>query len=234
MCPCGSHLSFYDATCRACFYKVAGCFSSLPSPSLPSHPSPITPHTLAAGKSSPQNRPGPSLAPASLDKSPLLLLLLSKYTCYSPVPVDSLSPPPQISSRARPTPSKMEMALLHLLPGSLVGERWRKAHQWIPSSTYAGRTMMPHEQSIHACMYSYVCTFFHRLFLYYSLPCWAFPLSLNPSAAICYSTCNCVLIQCSMPAHACGADTGLNFQLRRGLACHQKDRSHQKLGEYEK
>ncbi|PTB55351.1 hypothetical protein M431DRAFT_399023 [Trichoderma harzianum CBS 226.95] len=156
----------------------------------------------------------------------------STYTCYLPVPVDSLSPPPQISSRARPTPSKMEMALLHLLPGFLVGERWRKAHQWIASSTYAGRTMMPHEQSIHACMYSYVCTFFHRLFLYQPLPCWEAPLSLNPSAAICYS--QCVLIQYSMPVNACSADTRLNFQLREGLACHQKDRGHQKLGEYEK
>lgn len=160
-------------------------------------------------------------------------LTSSKYTCYLRVPVDSLSPPPQISSRARPTPSKMEMALLHLLPGFLVGERWRKAHQWIPSSTSAGRTMMPHEQSIHACMYVlYVCTLFHRLFLYQPLPCWACPLSLNPSAAICYLLC--VLIQCSMPVNACSADTRLNFQLRERTCMSPKDRSHQKLGEYEK
>lgn len=65
--------------------------------------------------------------------------------------------------------------------------------------------------SMHVCISA--CTFFHRLFLYQPLPCWEAPLSLNPSAAICYS--QCVLIQCSMPVNACGADTRTQLSAKR-------------------
>lgn len=131
--------------------------------SFPSHPSPITRHTLAAGKSSP-NRPGPSLAPASLDKSPLLhTSTFSKYTCYLRVPVGFPIPTPLKSHLGldRP-PARWRWHYCTCFQGFWLVKDGEKhingslvKYSYI-QHTQAGRTMMPHEQSMHACMYVYL------------------------------------------------------------------------------